>query len=155
VVNDESPLDDPALKTFGFLIEVSARLQRSLGQALEEGVSLPLGWLEVLLRLARSEGEQLAMGVLANQIVLTTGGVTRLIDRMESAGYVERRPCPTDRRVLYAGITEAGKQKMYEAARVHAEGLREAFEVFSVQDLDTLHRLLDRLHVATEGGKRS
>ena len=151
MVNDESPLDDPVLRTFGLLIEVSGRLQRSLGQGLEDRVSLPLGWLEVLLRLVRSEGEQLAMGVLANQIVLTTGGVTRLIDRMESAGYVERRPCPTDRRVLYAGITEAGRQKLSEAVGVHLEGLREAFQVLSETDLGTLHRLLDRLHVATEG----
>jgi MarR family 2-MHQ and catechol resistance regulon transcriptional repressor len=148
VVNDD-PLDDPLLTTFGNLIEVSSRLQRSLGQVLDEGVALPLGWFEVLLRLSRSDGGQLAMGVLADQIVLTTGGVTRLVDRMETAGYVERRPCPSDRRVLYAGITTAGSAKLAEAAGVHAEGLRPAFGVFSVRELATFDRLLTKLRAVT------
>lgn len=147
-MNDD-PLDDPLLTTFGNLIEVSGRLQRSLGLVLDERVSLPMGWLEVLLRLSRSEGGQLAMGVLADQIVLTTGGVTRLIDRMETAGYVERRPCPSDRRVLYAGITDAGSAKLAEAAGVHAEGLHQAFAVFSARELATFDRLLAKLRAVT------
>jgi DNA-binding MarR family transcriptional regulator len=148
VVNDD-PLDDPLLTTFGHLVEVSGRLQRSLGQVLDERISLPLGWLEVLLRLSRSEGGQLAMGVLADQIVLTTGGVTRLVDRMETVGYVERRPCPNDRRVLYAGITDAGSAKLAEAAGVHVEGLHQAFGVFSAKELATFDRLLAKLRAVT------
>lgn len=146
-MNDD-PLSDPLLTTFGYLIEVSGRLQRSLGQVLDERVTLPIGWLEVLLRLSRIEDGQLAMGVLAEQIVLTTGGVTRLIDRMEKAGYVERRPCPDDRRVLYAGITEAGSVKLHEAAGVHVEGLRQAFGVFTTKELATFDRLLAKLKAA-------
>jgi len=151
VVNDESPLDDPLLTTFGRLVEVSGRLQRSLGQVLEERASLPLGWMEVLLRLARSEDGQLAMGVLAGQIVLTTGGVTRLIDRMETAGFVERRPCPSDRRVLYAGITEAGLAKLHDAVGVHADGLHQAFGVLTAKELVAFDRVLAKLQAATEG----
>ncbi len=147
MVND--PLEDPLLTTFGNLVEVSGRLQRSLGQVLDERVSLPLGWLEVLLRLSRSEGGQLAMGVLADQIVLTTGGVTRLINRMEKAGYVERRPCPNDRRVLYAGITGAGSAQLADAAGVHAEGLHQAFGVLTVKELATFDRLLVKLRAVT------
>lgn len=145
----DDPLDDPLLTTFGYLIEVSGRLQRSLGQVLDERMSLPLGWFEVLLRLSRSADGQLAMGVLADQIVLTTGGVTRLVDRMETAGYVERRPCPSDRRVLYAGITDAGAAKLTEAAGVHADGLHQPFGVFSAKELATLDRLLAKLRAAT------
>ncbi|PRY40621.1 MarR family winged helix-turn-helix transcriptional regulator [Umezawaea tangerina] len=150
MVNDESPLDDPLLTTFGHLIEVSGRLQRTLGQVLEERESLPLGWLEVLLRLARSEDGQLAMGVLAAQIVLTTGGVTRLVDRMESAGYVERRPCPDDRRVLFAGITAAGTRKLESVAGLHAEGLHQAFAVLTAKEVVTFDRLLVKLKATTE-----
>lgn len=147
-MNDD-PLDNPLLTTFGHLIEVSGRLQRSLGQVLDERSELPIGWFEVLLRLSRSEDGQLAMGVLADQIVLTTGGVTRLVDRMEKAGYVERRPCPDDRRVLYAGITDAGSAKLHEAAGVHVEGLRQAFDVFSAKELTAFDRLLAKLRTAT------
>ena len=52
------------------------------------------------------------MGSLAEDVSLTTGGVTRLVDRMEAAGYVERVPCSTDRRVSYAGLTDRGRAKL-------------------------------------------
>jgi DNA-binding MarR family transcriptional regulator len=145
-----SPLDDPLITTFGRLVEAAGRLQRSVGQVLEERSTLPLGWFEVLLRLARSDGGQLTMGVLASQIVLTTGGVTRLVDRMESVGLVTRRPSPTDRRVSYAVITGEGRAKVEQAAGVHAVELRDVFAGFSARDLGTLDRLLDRLRSLPE-----
>ncbi|MDT7724969.1 MAG: hypothetical protein QOI21_1545 [Actinomycetota bacterium] len=145
----DSPLDDPLITTFGRLIEAAGRLQRSVGQVLEERSALPLGWFEVLLRLARSDGVPLTMGALASQIVVTTGGVTRLIDRMESAGLVTRQPCVIDRRVSYAVITEEGLAKVEQAAGVHAVELREVFAGFSARELGTLDRLLDRLRAVT------
>jgi MarR family 2-MHQ and catechol resistance regulon transcriptional repressor len=149
-VAKDSPLDDPLITTFGRLVEASDRLQRSVGQVLAERSTLPLGWFEVLLRLARSDDGRMTMGELAGQIVLTTGGVTRLIDRMESAGVVVREPCPTDRRVSYAVITEEGLAKVEQAAGVHAVELRDVFAGFSARELGTLDRLLDRLR-ATPG----
>ncbi len=88
------------------------------------------------------------MSVLAEQVTLTTGGVTRLIDRMEAAGYVERLPSATDRRVSYAAITDAGRAKLDDAAVVHAGNLRSVFEGFSDLDRATLDTLLDRLRAA-------
>ena len=146
----DSPLDDPLITTFGRLVEAAGRLQRSVGQVLAERSTLPLGWFEVLLRLARSDDGRMTMGALAGQIVLTTGGVTRLIDRMESAGLVTRQPCPTDRRVSYAVITEEGFAKVEQAAGVHADELRDVFAGFSARDLGTLDRLLDRLRALPE-----
>lgn len=136
---------DPMITTFGRLVEVYGRLERTLGQALEVEFDLPHSWFEVLVRLARCDGGQLTMGDLADQVVLTTGGVTRMIDRMAAAGYVERRPCQTDRRVTYAGITEAGREKLEQAASAHAAHLRSVFGGFSDRDLATFNRLLDRL----------
>jgi DNA-binding MarR family transcriptional regulator len=85
------------------------------------------------------------MTCLADQVALTTGGVTRLMDRMVAAGLVERRPCRTDRRVAYAGITEAGRSALEASAVVHVANLRMVFEAFSPADLATLDTLLDRL----------
>ena len=62
-----------------------------------------------------------------------------------AAGYVERLPCPTDRRVAFAAITEAGQKKLTEASEVHAANLREVFAGFSTRELGLLDRLLDRL----------
>jgi DNA-binding MarR family transcriptional regulator len=85
------------------------------------------------------------MGALTDQVALTSGGVTRLLDRMIKAGYVERRQCPTDRRVVYAALTSAGRRKIDEAAQVHARDLEEVFASFSPQERRVLDGLLDRL----------
>jgi DNA-binding MarR family transcriptional regulator len=115
---------------------------------MESEAGLPHVWFEVLIRLARSEKEQLMMSSLADQISLTTSGVTRLVDRMQAAGYVERRPCPTDRRVSYAAITAAGSEALDRAAVVHARNLRKAFDGFTPQDLAALDAVLDRVRDA-------
>lgn len=99
----------------------------------------------MLLRLARAEDGQLSMGPLAEEVALTTGGITRLLDRMIKAGYVERRPGTTDRRVAFAVLTPAGREKIEEAAAVHARDLQEIFAVFSSAERGTLDDLLDRL----------
>ena len=140
-----SAADDALITTFGRLVEVQGRLERRLGADLEAQCGLPHAWFEVLVRLARSENGQLTMGALAEQVTLTTGGITRLVDRMDAAGYVERLPCPTDRRVAFAAITRAGRKKLTEASEVHAANLREVFAGFSARELTVLDRLLDRL----------
>jgi DNA-binding MarR family transcriptional regulator len=143
-----SPLsgrDDALITTFGRLLEAQSRLERRLGADLEARCGLPHAWFEVLVRLGRSEAGRLTMGSLAEEVSLTTGGVTRLVDRMEAAGYVERVPCPTDRRVSYATLTERGRVKLDEAAPVHAANLQSVFASFSDEDRHTLDALLDRL----------
>jgi DNA-binding MarR family transcriptional regulator len=143
-----SAADDALITTFGRLVEVEGRLERQLGADLEARCGLPHAWFEVLVRLARSENGQLTMGALAEQVTLTTGGVTRLVDRMDAAGFVERLPCPTDRRVAFAAITEAGRKKLTEASEVHGANLREVFAGFSSRELSLLDGLLDRLRAA-------
>lgn len=137
--------DDALISTFGRLLEVQGRLERRLGADLEARFGLPHAWFEVLVRLARSEGGQLTMSGLADQVALTTGGITRLVDRMAAAGLVERRPCATDRRVAYAGLTAAGRERLDEAAVAHAANLRTVFAGFSADEHATLDALLDRL----------
>ena len=140
-----SAIDDPLVTTFGRLLEATHRLEDRLGRDLAATDDLPVTWFEVLLRLSRSIDGRLTMGELSDQLTLTTGGVTRLIDRMTDAGHVERQPCPTDRRVLYAAITPAGRAALAPALRSHTRALREVFAGFSATDLARLDTLLDRL----------
>jgi MarR family 2-MHQ and catechol resistance regulon transcriptional repressor len=140
-----SPLDDPLISTFGRLVEVYSRLEQDLGRELESRAGLPLTWFEVLLRLSRSPGGQLTMGALSGQLALTSGGMTRLVDRVSAAGYVERRPCPSDRRVQFAAITDAGRQILQDAAEVHAASLRRALAPLQPHELASLDALLDRI----------
>jgi DNA-binding MarR family transcriptional regulator len=87
-------------------------------------------------------------GAPADRIALTTSGITRLIDRIQTAGYVERRPCPTDRRVAFAAITGTGREVLDRAAVVHARNPRGAFSEFDEPGLTALDTLLDRLRKA-------
>ncbi|MCX5396817.1 MarR family winged helix-turn-helix transcriptional regulator [Streptomyces sp. NBC_00102] len=138
-------IDDPLITTFGRLLEASSKLEQRLGAAMQAGTGLPHVWFEVLIRLARSEGGRLTMGSLAGDIALTTGGVTRLIDRMRASGYVERLVDPADRRVAYAVITGSGREILDRTAADHAERLREVFAGFDGASLSALDGLLDRL----------
>jgi DNA-binding MarR family transcriptional regulator len=138
-------LDDPLVTTFGRLLEATHHLEDLLGRDLAATSDLPLTWFEVLLRLSRSTDGELTMGDLSEQLALTTGGVTRLIDRMSAAGYVERRPCATDRRVLFTAITDEGRAVLTPALRGHVGALREIFAGFSAADLTRFDLLLDRL----------
>lgn len=91
-------LDDARIETLGLFLESHNRLVSQLNRELEEHANLSLQWLEMLLRLARTDGDCLKATELASEIALSSGGATRLVDRMESQGLVERRRNTTDRR---------------------------------------------------------
>ncbi|HWH28972.1 MAG TPA: MarR family transcriptional regulator [Mycobacteriales bacterium] len=143
--------DDALITTFGRLVEVHSSLGQQLGRALEQQCGISHSMFEVLLRISRADGGQVSMGALAQQVALTTGGITRLVDRMIAAGLVERVPCPTDRRVSYASLTRAGKATLSQAAAVHAANLRQAFAGFTARELRALDEMLDRLRRARLG----
>ena len=140
--------DEALITTFGRLVEAHAHLGKQLGRSLEQQAGIAHAWFEVLLRVSRADGGQVSMSTLAQQVALTSGGVTKLIDRMVDAGLVERVPCPTDRRVYFAALTAQGQDALERAAQVHAAGLRRAFAAFDGQDLRALDALLDRLREA-------
>jgi MarR family transcriptional regulator, 2-MHQ and catechol-resistance regulon repressor len=140
--------DEALITTFGRLVEVHSALGQQLGRSLEEQSGIPHTWFEVLLRISRADGGQINMGTLAQQVALTSGGITRLLDRMIAAGLVQRVPCPTDRRVYFAALTKQGRTKLDKAAKVHAANLRQAFAGFTASDLRTFDDLLDQLRSA-------
>lgn len=117
-------LDDQCIETFGLLLEAHVRLVAVLDAELEAGADLSLRWFEVLIRLGRTPGGCLTMGQLAEAVALSTGGATRLIDRIEHAGFIERRGRAEDRRVVDVCLTDAGRRRLDEALPVHLDGLR-------------------------------
>lgn len=137
--------DDALITTFGRLVEAHSSLGRQLGRSLEQRAGVPHAWFDVLARLRRAEGGQVSMGLLAQQVALTSGGLTKLIDRMTDAGLVQRVPCPTDRRVSFAALTGQGQKAWERAVQVHAADLRRAFAGVDEQDLRALDAVLDRL----------
>ncbi|MGH2723776.1 MAG: MarR family winged helix-turn-helix transcriptional regulator [Actinomycetota bacterium] len=99
----------------------------ALGRELEGERGLPLTWYEVLLSLGMADGGRLRMLDLSRSLLLSKSGATRLIDRMESAGLVARRPSPHDRRVIWAAITPRGRRAFDAAAPVHLRGIERHF----------------------------
>jgi DNA-binding MarR family transcriptional regulator len=101
---------------------------------------------EVLLHLAHAPERRLRRVDLAKSVLLTPSGITRLLEGLERAGYVERASCSSDARVTYALLTDEGYQKLREASSTHVEGIRSHFaERFSSEELETLAALLSRL----------
>jgi DNA-binding MarR family transcriptional regulator len=121
-------VDDRELVTWwGLVIEAYARTEPLLRPGPVGGVDLPGPWFEVLLRLLRTPGQQLTMTQLAQDVALTSGGFTKLANRMVAAGLIERRPSSDDRRVTHAALTPEGVRIGEEAQRIHVVALREHF----------------------------
>jgi DNA-binding MarR family transcriptional regulator len=107
--------NDERIVLMGLLTEVDGRLRRTIGAALEEGCGLSLLSFEVLIRLVRAPDRRLTMSEIADQTVHTSGGTTRLVDRIEAAGLVRRVACPNDRRTTHVEMTAAGETALAEA----------------------------------------
>lgn len=116
-------LDDPRITAFGMLLESHAALAGTVGRDLEEVSDLPLSSFGILLRLARTPGRRLRMTELAGQAALSTSGLTRLVDRLEEAGYLRRDPCSSDRRSSLAVLTELGAAVVAKALPSHLDSL--------------------------------
>ncbi len=122
--SDAELLADERLTAIGLLVEAEAALVRILDSELRRDCGMALSTFETLIRLARSPDRRLRQYELGRQVSLTTGGVTRLIDRIEAAGYVRRVADPTDRRGNFIELTPAGHEALLTASRVHLPSLQ-------------------------------
>ena len=123
-----------------------AAITRQLNADLLNAHGLTLSDYEVLLRLRRAEHQMMRRVDLAESVVLTASGITRLLDGLQRAGYVEKASCESDARVSYAKLTDEGQRKLAEAARTHLTGVEELFTGrFTPDELSTLAGLLLRL----------
>ncbi|GAB3164356.1 MarR family winged helix-turn-helix transcriptional regulator [Myceligenerans halotolerans] len=119
--------DDESVVAFGRFLGAASRLEHVLGREIEERCGISHLMFEVLLILARAGEPGLSMRTISREQVLTTGGVTRLIDRMEVAGLVERSDNPADRRGRIVRLTAAGEAKTVEASSVHLANIQRYF----------------------------
>jgi MarR family 2-MHQ and catechol resistance regulon transcriptional repressor len=113
-------LDDPRLTAAGLLFEVANGLTGLLGpQIAAAGVSM--SEFEVLLRLSRTDGTRLRMSDLATQANLSSSGLTRLVDRLETRDLVRRQACPSDGRGSFAVLTPSGLELLLSIMPGHVE----------------------------------
>jgi len=132
-------------------LRAHSAVTRGLNADLAQAHGLTINDYEVLLHLAQAEERALRRVDLAERLVLTASGITRLLEGLERAGYVAKRPCSSDARVTYAVLTDEGLEKLREASVTHFAGVRDEFEDrFTEEELETLASLLARL---TDGGE--
>ena len=135
------------------LIRGQSAATRAINAQLVSDHGLTINDFECLLMLARAEDRRLRRVDLAEQLILTASGVTRLLDGLEKEGWVDRAACASDRRVTYAVLTDDGLAKLREASKTHVADLREFFESrYSSEELEQLAALLGRIPAdAAEG----
>jgi DNA-binding MarR family transcriptional regulator len=139
-------LDKEELAAWRGMLRVHAALTRALDAELTERHGLPLTSYEVLLFLADAPGGRMRMAELADSVLLSRSGLTRLVDRLERDGLLERERCEDDARGYFAAITDRGRALFDEARRTHLAGVRERFvDRLSRHDLRTLGELWEKV----------
>jgi DNA-binding MarR family transcriptional regulator len=116
-------MDDERIQLMGLIVRTHRRLTDSLGRELEENVGIPLVFFDVLIHVGGAPDRRLTMSKLSADVALTTGGVTRLVDRMVEAGLVAREACPRDRRSIYVVLTQDGQAVLERAVAEHIAGI--------------------------------
>src|ERR1700712_2583687 len=122
-----STLDGAALEAWRSYLQSQASIVRVLDAELVAEHGMTSRDYEVLLYLAQSEGGHLPMSALAERTMLTRSGITRLVDGLVQAGWIQRVACPNDARVSYAQLTDVGHDKLREAGCSHVRSIRRLF----------------------------
>lgn len=143
-----APLTERELAAWRGMLRTHSNLVARLDEELEREHGLPLSSYEVLISLADAPDGRLRMGELADALLLSRSGLTRLVDRLERQGMVSRERCEDDARGYFAVITDAGRRKLRDARPAHRAGVREHFlDRLSGRDQDALARAWAKLDV--------
>lgn len=148
VITPPAPIETsaPALRAWGQLLRGHAAATRLLSARLQAEYGLTINDYEALFLLSNADEGRLRRVDLARQLLLTPSGVTRLLEGLEASGLVERGTCPSDLRVAYAQLTDAGRERLGAASCGHVGSVRALFEEHLNEDeLETLAELLEKL----------
>lgn len=127
-------------------MRAQATTKRELAVELQDQHGLSMSAYEALYVLSRADGRRLKRVDLADRLVLTPSGVTRLLEGLEAAGLIEKVACETDLRVSYAQLTDDGVEKLEQASCGHTGSIRTLFEEhFDAEEIEQLAALLGKL----------
>jgi DNA-binding MarR family transcriptional regulator len=139
-------IGDERIQLMGLLVRTHRKLSDRMGRELEDSVGIPLIWFDVLIHVGGAPEARLTMSRLSTDVSLTTGGVTRLIDRMVEAGLVARQNCPNDRRSVHVVLTPDGHALLGRAIAAHVESIdRHLIAPLDTEDRAALAGLLTKL----------
>jgi DNA-binding MarR family transcriptional regulator len=140
------PLTAPELRAWRGMLRAHAALAKALDAQLEATHGLQLSSYEVLMYLADAEDERMRMCDLASSILLSRSGLTRLVDRLQREGLLERVACHDDARGAFAKLTPLGRERLAAARMTHLAGVRAMFlDLFTSEELALLGGAWDRV----------
>jgi DNA-binding MarR family transcriptional regulator len=146
--------DAPGIGAWRSFLHAHARITRRLDEELQAAHGLSLAEYDALLQIAHAPGRRVRMNVLAERVVLSRSGITRLVDRLEADGFVERIACATDARGQEAVLTAAGLDRLRTAATTHLDGVRRLFlDRLDADELATIEATLGRVGDPLAGGR--
>jgi DNA-binding MarR family transcriptional regulator len=138
--------DDWRLAAWRSLLRTHNHLWRELEHQLHVHGKIAMGSYDVLLQLAEAPGNRLRMSELAEAVLLSRSGLTRLVDRLQKEGLVQRQPDPEDARGMYTVLTGKGRDALRDASKVHLAGVAElVLDRLSDLELRQLHALMVKL----------
>jgi DNA-binding MarR family transcriptional regulator len=120
-------LSGPELSAWRGMLEVQGRILAELDHELERAHGLPLSSYEVLMYLGDAAGGRLRMGEIADRLLLSRSGITRLVDRLERQGLIARERCSDDGRGYFSLLTDLGRETLDAARPDHLDGVRRHF----------------------------
>jgi DNA-binding MarR family transcriptional regulator len=141
----DRPLEprDPRLAPWRAFLLAHARIVRRLDEELRAEHDLTIGEYDALVTIAQAPDRRIRMRQLADEVILSKSGVTRLIDRLVDDGLVERGACLSDARGAEAVLTERGLARIRAASTTHLRGIHEHFlTVIEASDLDAVERTM-------------
>ena len=139
-------LNEEELAAWRGMLRAHAELVRELDSELAREHDMPLSSYEVLLYLNDSDEGRMRMSELADSVLLSRSGLTRLVDRLERQGLLKRERCESDARGLFAEITPEGRKAFAVARKTHLDGVRRVFlSRFSRDELRTFGGLWQKL----------
>jgi DNA-binding MarR family transcriptional regulator len=128
------------------LLRAHAALVRDVDSRLRSAHDLPLSWYDLLAEVAAAPDGRIRMGDLAQRVLLTPAGLSGLVDRLERAKLVERRPCDGDARGTYAVVTGEGRRRLERAHPTHRDAVRSRYTGrFADAELDLVGRVWERV----------
>ena len=141
------------LRAWSNVLRAHAAIRRQLDRELVTQHGLTISDFEVLYRLAQAPDKMLRRVDLAQNVLLTPSGITRLLDGLESCGFVKKEACKSDARVVYAKLTDKGQKRLDAASKDHLVSVRDLFrERFSEDELETFASMLERLPQQSANG---
>ncbi len=147
-------LDNLRSSLWRLFLTAQVKLRDRIEVKLDRAGLPSLEWYDVLYTLKESPEQRLRLSELAEKVLLTRSNLTRLVDRLETAGLLQRQSCPSDRRGTFAVLTEAGLAMQQQIWPIYAEGIVEYFaSQINDDEVEVLQQVLQRMLINLEGAE--